>query len=306
MRPPDPLPDSLKRTGFSVANARDLGVPRKRLRSKELVRPYQGVRIAADAVGTTMAGRAVAYAPRMSPDQYFSHLTAAALLDMRTPAGIDRMPLHVTSILPRHAPRVKGVVGHEVAAAPTLLTDGSLLVSDRISTWLSLGAATPLDDLIVLGDGLMSRQHPYADLEEIRAALESSPIRRGRARLQRALHELRPNTDSAPETRLRLLIVRAGLPEPEVNGLVKTAARSYHGDLVFRDARVVVEYDGVQHRLDERQHSIDVDRLDHMMAADWRVIRVDRRLMSNRVDVLARIRTAVEAGDRLNRRNGPE
>ncbi len=104
---------------------------------------------------------------------------------------------------------------------------------------------------------------------------------------------MRPGTDSAPETRLRLLLLEAGCPEPEVNGIVPTSRGAFHGDLVFRDQRVIVEYDGEQHRTDDRQYSIDGDRLDAIMAAGWRVIRVDKRLIRRREELVARILIAL-------------
>jgi very-short-patch-repair endonuclease len=43
---------------------------------------------------------------------------------------------------------------------------------------------------------------------------------------------------------------------------------------VYLRYRVLVEYDGEQHRTDEAQFARDVDRLDGVMAEGWRVIRV--------------------------------
>lgn len=296
MRRPEPLPDGLNGRAFSLDEAAQLGIPEKRLRSRDLSRPYRGVRRFGelDEAASTL-DRALAYAPRLADDQYFSHLTAAELLGMRMPPGHRAEPLHVTSVHPRRAPRLAGVIGHEVrVASPTLRSHtSSLVVSERVATWLTLGESLTVDDLIVMGDGLICRRDPVASLGTLAVRIDGCALRRGVPKLRAALRQMRAGTDSAPETALRLLLVRAGLPEPEVNGLVATARRSYHGDLVFRNEHVVVEYDGGHHRTDESQFSIDVDRLDRIMEAGWRVIRVDRHLLRQRAELIRRVAAAV-------------
>jgi very-short-patch-repair endonuclease len=300
VRTPEPLPDPLNGRAFSVSEALRLGVPEKRLRSRDLSSPYPGVRrVGALGASASTTDRAVAYAPRLAADQYFSHLTAAELLGMRVPSRGRNGPLHVTSVQPRRAPRLKGVVGHEVKVAPPLLRwqASPLVVSDHVATWLTLAEGLPLDDLVVMGDGLISRRDPAASLQSLEGRVSDGTIRRGSSQLRAALRQMRAGTDSAPETALRLLLVRSGLPEPEVNGLVETGHRSYHGDLVFRAQRVVVEYDGGHHRTDETQFSIDVDRLDRIMEAGWRVVRVDRRLLRQRGELIRRVTAAVTGLD---------
>ncbi len=301
MRTPRELPEPLKERVFSVQEARRLGIPAARLRAKDLDRPFPGLRRPSGTADATLWDLAHTYALRLTPDQYFSHTTAARLLGMRLPAQATRsfdpaeVKLHVTSVLPKHAPRVSGVIGHTARDRPPLLRDGLIAVSDPIATWFDLAASLSTDELIVLGDGLLSRRSPVATQESLRARIDGSSMRRGRAKLEQALVHLRPGTDSAPETRLRLLLLRNGLPEPEVNGLIQTSARRYHGDLVFRDERVVIEYDGGHHRTDERQFSIDIVRLDHIAEAGWRVIRVDRHALADRFELVRRVRTALDS-----------
>jgi hypothetical protein len=61
---------------------------------------------------------------------------------------------------------------------------------------------------------------------------------------------LRPGAESRPETLLRLLLGRAGLPEPEVNVDIRDDSGRFLGraDLVYPPWRTIVEYDGDQHR----------------------------------------------------------
>ncbi|MEL4319625.1 DUF559 domain-containing protein [Leifsonia sp. YIM 134122] len=122
--------------------------------------------------------------------------------------------------------------------------------------------------------------------------------RRGCRTLKAALLAVRAGTDSAPETELRLDLVELGLPEPEVNGIIRaTDGRQIAiGDLVFRRYRVLVEYDGEQHRSDARQYHRDVDRLDDVAEEGWRVFRVNKTHRGiRRQRVLERVRAALIA-----------
>lgn len=89
---------------------------------------------------------------------------------------------------------------------------------------------------------------------------------------------VRPRTDSPTETELRLDLVEFGLPEPEVNvDIFDSFGRLIAiGDLVYRRYRVIVEYDGDHHRRDRAQYERDVDRLDDLARAGWRVVRFNR------------------------------
>jgi very-short-patch-repair endonuclease len=90
---------------------------------------------------------------------------------------------------------------------------------------------------------------------------------------------MRPGSASRRESLLRLRVLRAGFPEPELNTAIELAdGRVTHGDFVFREHRVLLEYDGEQHREDDDQFHRDVERLNDLAASGWIVIRVGRRL----------------------------
>jgi very-short-patch-repair endonuclease len=81
------------------------------------------------------------------------------------------------------------------------------------------------------------------------------------------------------ETRLRMLLVLAGLPEPVVNLRI----RDSNGDVVLRfdlaypELKIAVEYDGRQHRADLDQWDRDQDRQDWFDDGGWRHITVISR-----------------------------
>lgn len=81
------------------------------------------------------------------------------------------------------------------------------------------------------------------------------------------------------ETRLRLLIVLAGLPEPEVNIKIRDATGHVvmRFDLGYRERRLAVEYDGRQHVNIEEVWENDVLRDDAIDDLAWKKLKVTAR-----------------------------
>lgn len=106
---------------------------------------------------------------------------------------------------------------------------------------------------------------------------------------------VRPGVESPRETALRLLLLRAGLPEP-VCGAEVFDQRGRIGwfDLVWREFGVIVEYDGDQHRTDTHQYEKDITRFDRATAATWNLVRVRSRglLPDGRSETVERVRDA--------------
>lgn len=93
--------------------------------------------------------------------------------------------------------------------------------------------------------------------------------------------ELAEPAESPMETRLRLLLVQAGLPKPEVQANLHDAAGRFVGraDLYYPAARLVIEYDGANHR----DRLADDDRRQNLIqAAGYRLLRFTRADLSER------------------------
>jgi hypothetical protein len=294
MHPPEPLPTALSIGAFRVDEAPPLGVSRSRLRAADLTSPHHGVRMLG-AAGRDALSRAQAFAPLLLPDEAFSHGTAALLIGMRTPMRMRDAPLHVTTIGSRRARRRPGVIGHRAADRLLWTTALGLAVTEPVSTWLDLASELSLVELIVMGDGLLARRDPVVGVAELEARVLSAVGQRSIAKVRAAMAHLRPGTDSGRETQLRLLLLAAGIREPEVNGAIRDESGRViaHGDLVWREERVIVEYDGDHHRTDRRQFSIDIDRIGRLQAAGWHVIRVDAALFDRGDELVERIRAAL-------------
>ena len=131
------------------------------------------------------------------------------------------------------------------------------------------------------------------------SAIRASAGRRGVGKLREALTDIRAGVDSPKETELRLLMLRGGLPEPEINRVItnRFGAPIGLGDMVYPEFRTVVEYDGQHHRTNDLQYEKDSDRIQEITEEDWRVVRVLKdQLRFRPAMVLGRIRTALIHG----------
>lgn len=151
-----------------------------------------------------------------------------------------------------------------------------LRVVGGADTWCDLGelpgGSMTVDDLVVAADALLGPPQPLV-VGTLSAALERRVRPRGRGALLDALTLARPGSRSPMETRARLMFVRAGFPEPEVNGVVRDAHGGWllEGDLVWRRQRVVGEYQGEAHA-DRRRRSSDAQRAGLARDEGWTVL----------------------------------
>ena len=295
MRKRSELPRCLAPNGFTLADARAAGVSVKRTRATDLEIPFRGVRVLV-AAEREKSSLAQAYAARMPAGHFFSHVTAAQLLGIPLPqAASQDSRLHVGVVAPERAPRMKGVVGHTFSVRPDMSHVDGLAVTSPVTTWCDLASTLGLDDLIAAGDFLLGTLRPPAALVDLRAAVAHRFGQRGAQRLRQALVWVRPRVESRQETRLRLLILRAGFHEPETNVYLPLRAgrKRVRGDLVYPGYRVLIEYDGEHHRTDSVQYARDLERLDDVMADGWRVIRVLKDTPTS--EILARVDDALRS-----------
>jgi Protein of unknown function (DUF559) len=218
-------------------------------------------------------------------------MSAAAVLgtkwiDPKLPAELSRKD--------RHCPR--GIVGHTYDLQPDdwLSIDG-MRVTTPARTALDLGRTLRLDKAIPSLDALMNATSFKVD--EVLAIADGRPGMRGVRRLRCALEYVDDGAESPQETRVRVLLVRAGLPKPETQnefadeyGEVRIRV-----DMGWREWKVGVEYDGVQHWSDARQRSWDIDRLAILEDAGWVVVRVSAEMLRRPDVIIDRIRMKVRA-----------
>lgn len=290
------LPPSLGDT-FGVSDAKAAGVSTSRLRRGDLHRPFHGVRslITLDAARADRFGapigvaerdhlhRAQAFAARMGEHEFFSHVTAAVIWGIPVPMSLVTGPVHVSVLSPRRLPRSRGVRGHQARECSTKVTLDpwtDLRVTTPATTWATLGALiTDLRDLVAAGDGAIRtwrRDAALASIEALQAAAEAGR-RVGVRRLREALPLLRTRSASRPETRVRLELVWAGLPEPELNyDIIHAGERIACVDLAYPQFKVALEYEGEHHLVDPVQWARDIARYERLAQAGWTVLRITK------------------------------
>ena len=289
-----PLPPEFDNGPFLIADA--AGLNRGRLRGPDLERPHHGVR-------TTVPSGVLDYVPLLKPGERFSHTTAAILWPLELP----HLPvgLHVTMTSPYGTSlnRARGakVIGHRAVRDESVVRHG-VPMSSAARLFIELGTLISEDDLVAVGDALVLDPavldpldlRPWVALDELRSWCADSRAP-GARRARRAAARVRQGAESPQETRLRLILLAAGLPEPELNQDVRDVRGRWIGrfDMVYRHAKVIVEYDGDQHRTSRDQYEKDVVRLERAIAAGSTVVRVRARGLSRPAETVARVRTAL-------------
>jgi very-short-patch-repair endonuclease len=160
--------------------------------------------------------------------------------------------------------------------------------------WIWPAFGVNLVDLVIAGDSLVKAND--LDPQQFVAAADAYQGRNAR-RARRAASFVRAGVDSPMETRLRLLIVLAGLPEPEVNVIVRIAGGKWRWrfDLCYPEYKLIIEYDGRQHAYDAEQWSHDLNRREWLDQEGRRiVIVISEGIHGEPLRTLQRVRAALE------------
>jgi hypothetical protein len=303
MKTPHPLPGAVGSAPFTCREALDAGASRRRLRHPALLAPSRGIRVP-ELLPDPGLGPMVRPVAAITEFSAASHATAFRLwaLPGFLP-GADAPRIHISRPDTMSIPRRAGVVGHVGQFFPDEVTshDGVLLTS-RVRTWLDVSRRMSIDELTVVADHLIrrprqeleGRSEAYASLADLAEMLDRHKGTPGIRKARLALEQARVGSDSAPETRLRLALARAGLPAPLLNlptGLLDGVVRQ--PDLSYPDYRVAAEYDGEGHS-EEGQVVRDIAREEDFSRAGWALVRLSKRHMTNDArSAVAKVRAAL-------------
>lgn len=217
-----------------------------------------------EMTGELLRRTALRATPRGS---FLSHHSAAAHLGAVVPAAGE---VHVgTSTTARIA--IDGIHWHRFKRSPELLRVRGMLCTSPAETFIDLSWVLSLLDLVIYADSLARHN---ADVPSHFRARAVRSIGRGAVRAREAADLMRPRVELPYETRLRMLIMLAGLPEPEVNHEVRdeTGTVIYRLDLAYADHRLAFEYDGRHHIGREGQWEDDLRRRERLEAGGWRIL----------------------------------
>jgi very-short-patch-repair endonuclease len=182
---------------------------------------------------------------------------------------LDDMTVHAAfdGQVPR---RRKGMVLRQLALRPEeATTRGGWLVTTPLRTAFDCARWLPLVEAVVVIDALAHAG--YFGVDELLAFAAAHPGWRWVTRVAKAAMLADPRSESPMESRLRLLLVRAGLTglQPQLEVFAPDGSFVGRLDLAFEAQKVAVEYDGAWHW---RQRRADDRRRDAVRALGWTVI----------------------------------
>ncbi len=299
-----PLPLHLTTGSFALRAADQAGVTRTRTAAKDLVTVSRGIRV---PVAPAPSGAAALRAyTGLDDESVLSVGSAARLWAAPLPGRLEEdWRIHVARRRGFSPPRRVNVVGHLLTFLPDEVVelDGVRLTSPA-RTWLDLATVLGVDELVVAGDALVCGhgpefpvpREPLCAVEELRALVARHPGSRGVRKARAAVELIRVGADSPPETRLRLALVRAGLPEPVLNHIVWGGAGApvLWPDAAYPQWRVALQYEGAHHN-GQDQYLRDIRRADTAAFSGWLEVRVSRLdLAGEHPSAVRKVRAALE------------
>jgi hypothetical protein len=261
------VPVALRKGPFTTAEARVVGVTRDQLRGAAYCRLGAGLyRWVGLKETPQLMLRAVA---RRLPDgAAFSGRTALWL------HGLDVEPcdpIEVTIPEPFGASRRVGATVHRTALTRAeIVHRRDLPTTSALRTVVDLGGRAPLTEGVVAADQALHAE--LVTTAQLRTYIAEHPLSKGIARLRRVVALAEPLAESPMETRLRMLLLLAGLPRPEVQVSLYDEEGQFlaRPDLLYRVQRLAIEYDGDNHR--DRLVE-DNRRQNGLLAAGFRLLR---------------------------------
>lgn len=255
------------RSPFTVTYAIAAGLDPGDLRTRRWHRIFRGVYISSD-VRLILLVRTRAALLLHPASGHASHSTAASLYGIAVPDDPD---VHVTV---RHQidrrPR-PGLRPHVRDAGSTRRVVHGVQVSAPLQLFIELAGALSLVDAVVAGDAMV--RLGLVTVEQLREHCDMARGRHSRT-ARRVVAYVRQGVDSPMETRLRMLIVLAGLPEPKVNHKLRDefGVVLRRIDLSYPAVRLMVEYDGRQHVERIEQWDSDIDRREEFDENGWQTL----------------------------------
>ncbi len=281
------IPTKLTKGPFTLDEARGVGLSSSALGGKAWRRV--GAELYCWSGAPTDPLRVLSAWQRLLPPQsVFAGATAAWLL------GLDLKPTNPVEIA---VPTNSGMRSRdglsvrrcEVSRRETVSVRGlratsvNRTLSDLSLRWPAVEALVAIDMAVASG---------LADPAALRRHAEATNGRAGSRRLH-SLALLAAPAESPMETRLRWLLIQSGLPRPEVQIDLRDTKKRFVGraDLYYPSARLVLEFDGGNHR----ERLVEDDRRQNLLInAGFRLLRFTTADIHHRAGVVvAQVRAAL-------------
>ena len=252
---------------FTSADARNVGVTRGQLRGAGYRRLGSGIYHWAGLKESPQL-MLTGVARRLPPGAAFSGRTAAWLHGLDVPP-CD--PIEITIPEPCGSSRRAGAsVRRAALAGGEIVLRRRLPTTSALRTSVDLGGRSPLTEGVVAADLFLHAE--LVSMAELLSYMAEHPGTKGIARLRRVIDLAEPKAESPMETRLRMLLVIARLPKPEVQVSLHDDRGRFLGrpDLLYPRQRLAIEYDGGNHR----DRMVDDNRRQNgLVGAGYRLLR---------------------------------
>lgn len=281
---------------FTVAAARSAGVSSGRLQAGYLEAPFHGARAARRLDGEERLELLLATVP----DHAFAcGPTAAALHGLPLPGAVELAALATPTIgvpLPHNRVRRPAMIGRALRVTPSQITAvRGIRCTTLTRTWVDLAPVLDLPRFVAVTDHLIARRNGPLSVAALQAAHEMAGSGRGARTRAEALALCAGGSESPRESETRVMLVLGGLPIPETNVDIWDGERFVaRVDMLYRDRRVVVEYDGEYH-MTHAQWQKDQARRAALRELGFEVVVVMTADLHDPTALVARIRRLLAA-----------
>ena len=280
------VPHELRGAVFTTGQAAKLGVSASMLRGQHYVSVHRGVwRLADTNLTFDLAVRAATLA--LPSGSAVSHVTALQWMGV----GVGRpAPLHFSTCSTAQVAHDIVLYSRLGRLAPRNLRGIPVLGPDR--SFVDSATLLGLRDLVRAGDALV--RAGLTSVDRLLDYVASSHLD-GVIRAREAALLVRERVDSPRETDVRLLLVLAGLPEPQTNVDVFDDSGTWlaRGDLVIPEFRLIIEHDGWHHERSAGQRQKDHLRRERIEAAGWTLIVITVADFEHPTAIVARVYEAL-------------
>ncbi len=194
---------------------------------------------------------------------------------LRASSGPEDAPAEVLLRTPRcQSYTCAGLRVHRDRIDPDeIIRVGGVAVTTPARTAFDLARWAPtLTERVAAVDALA--HHRRLDLADVTVLRHRHLGARNGGEVAKVLALADRRAESPMESRARMALVLGGLPPPAVQHPVVVRGRRYYLDLAYPDLKVAVEYDGADHRTQQRARR-DLEREAALVSAGWRILRFD-------------------------------
>lgn len=254
---------------FTLQQAAGRGLTRQDVLTGPYIRVAHGTYLPepGDDAPVPLIERARAALIHCPPGTVISHHTAGRLMGLRLPSD---QRIHVLVPPKAYRSRRTGLAAHHRGRSRDVVEFDGVPCTALPDTLSDLAVQLRLPELVAAVDGALGRRLiSVGDLREF--ALRGR--RRGCRSLRQAVELADAASESAMESKTRVLVRLAGYPPPTCQQPVHGASgRGYFLDMGYEQWEVGVEYDGRHHAENSAQYARDQKRREDITLTTWRLV----------------------------------